>query len=161
MDIALCIFDPAARKIQYSGANNPLYLIRDKDLPPVDCEKQISCEDIVLYELKADPMPIAIHLEMRSYRAKEFEVFDKDCIYLFSDGFADQFGGRAENGRGKKFMSKGLKNALLCISHLDMDHQKEAMEQTLNSWMGHVNPDTGQPYEQLDDICLLGIKMHV
>ncbi len=77
MDIALCIIDWEAKKLEYAGANNPLYLLRNN----------------VLNEIKGDKMPIGYHIRKEPYKNHELDVFVGDTLYIFSDGFADQFGG--------------------------------------------------------------------
>jgi serine phosphatase RsbU (regulator of sigma subunit) len=132
MDIALCIFDRARMTLQYAGAHNPLYLIRDGELT----------------EYKADQMPIGIHIvEEKKFRNHTIHVEKGDCFYVFSDGYQDQFGGE----KGKKFLSGSMKRMFCEIYRQPMPMQKDIIQQKLKQWMdGH---------EQVDDILILGIRI--
>ena len=131
MDIALISLNTETMMLHFAGANNPVYIIRNKEL----------------VELKGDKMPIAIHIQMDSFNSHEYKIEKGDNIYLMSDGFEDQFGG-LDN---KKFKSKPLKNLLCSISELPMENQFIELEKTLHNWMGKA--------EQVDDITVLGIKI--
>ncbi len=131
MDIALCTIDLEAMKLEFAGAYNPLYLIRNG----------------VLVETKADKMPIGIHVaEKDSFTHNEMNFEKNDCIYLFSDGYVSQFGG--ENGRTYK--SVPFKKLLAIISEKPMAKQCEMLEDEFVEWQGY-NP-------QVDDILVIGIK---
>ena len=118
-------------KLQYAGAFNPLYLIRNNELQ----------------EFKADRMPIGIyHGKETTFTNHELKLRKEDCIYVFSDGYIDQIGGET----GKKFLSKTMKSTLLAIHHEPMPKQKEILQQTLDQWMGK--------YQQVDDILIIGIR---
>lgn len=133
MDIALCVIDLEAKKMQFSGAYNPLYLIRDGELQQV----------------KADKMPIGIHFkEKSSFTLHELDMQKGDTFYIFSDGFVDQFGGE----EGKKFMSKNFKRLLLSMQDKTMDEQKEILDKKLVNWIG-------TDYEQIDDVLVIGVKV--
>lgn len=132
MDIALALIDNLEHKIYFAGANNPLVLIREG----------------LLYEYKPDKMPIGIHQEEKEgFTNQAIHAKPNDMVYLFSDGYEDQFGG--ENGR--KFLVKRLKELLISISSLPMTEQKEKLESALSQWQG--------TYEQVDDITILGFKI--
>ena len=131
MDMALCIIDPEEKTMEFSGANNPLYLVRNGKL----------------IETKGDKMPVAIHEKMVSFSNHEIKLENGDNIYLFSDGYADQFGGP----KGKKFMYKPMKRLLEQIAHHPMPDQQKILEKTIDDWQG--------PYEQIDDIVFIGIKI--
>jgi serine phosphatase RsbU (regulator of sigma subunit) len=111
MDIALCTIDLEARTLEYAGAYNPLYLIRNGEL----------------IETKADKMPVGIHM------AEKESFTHNDCIYLFSDGYVSQFGG--ENGRTYK--SVPFKKMLSIISDKPMSKQCEMLDQEFVEWMGY------------------------
>lgn len=132
MDIALCILDTETNVLQFSGAYNPLYLIRDKQLQVV----------------KADMQPIAIYPREREFTFNEINVQKGDVIYIFTDGFIDQFGGEHND----KLKSSGFKKVLLQISHLPMKDQKAVLNDFIDNWMGAKNV-------QVDDILILGIKI--
>jgi len=130
MDIALCVFDFQKMQIDYSGAYNALYIIRDGEL----------------IENKADRMPIGVHSKDGiPFKNKLVDIKKGDKIYVFSDGFADQFGGP----KGKKFMAKRFKRLLLEIEDQNMDEQKETLWQRILEWRGDI--------EQIDDIIIIGI----
>lgn len=131
MDIALCIaYDD---KIEFAGANNPIYIIRKNG---------------ILEEIKADKMPIGYSgLELKPYINHSVQMEKGDSFYLFTDGYADQFGGKEE----KKFKYKQLKELLISIYSEPMETQKEVLNETIEKWKG-VN-------EQTDDILIIGIKV--
>jgi len=132
MDIALCVFDMEQMQVDFAGAYNPLYIIRDGEL----------------LETKADRMPIGVHdRDNVPFSNKTVELVSGDQIYMFSDGYIDQFGGP----KGKKFMSKRFKRLLLEISELSMEEQKERLWKNVLEWRGEI--------EQVDDIIILGIRI--
>lgn len=139
MDIALCSLNLSENseisksyaKLEYSGANNPLYIIRDGEL----------------LETKADKQPIGAYETEKSFQNHEIKLQKGDMVYIFSDGFADQFGGP----KGKKYNYKQFKQLLTDISSLPVDKQKERLIDTHNAWKGSL--------EQLDDICIMGIRI--
>ena len=139
MDMTLCIFDFKKKNLQFSGAHNPLYLVRDKEL----------------IEYKGDKMPIGIHaLAGKPFSKTDIQLQRGDAIYMFSDGYADQFGGPM----GKKFKYSQFKNLLLEVQDNIMFDQKEILEQELNHWMSG-NGEGPDVYEQVDDILVMGIKI--
>ena len=132
MDIALIIFDRKKRKCQFSGAYNPLYLIRNSELT----------------EVKADRMPIGIYqVKEKEFTNNEVQLQKGDCLYVFSDGFADQIGG----DKGKKFLSKTMKDLLIQIHGEPMNRQKEILQKTLADWMGG--------FSQVDDVLVAGLRI--
>jgi PAS domain S-box-containing protein len=131
MDIALCVFDFERMSLQYSGANNPVYVIREQEL-------------IIL---PADKMPIGISGEKRPFSNMDVPLRKGDMVYLFSDGFADQFGGSDD----KKFLVKNFKQMLIDVSDYALDKQKFLIEKRLLDWQGD--------YEQIDDIMIIGIRI--
>ncbi|MEN8123139.1 MAG: two-component regulator propeller domain-containing protein, partial [Bacteroidota bacterium] len=132
MDMALCAFDTKTNILQYSGANNPLYLIQDGELK----------------EFKADKMPIGYYPnEKPSFTNHEIQLSDGDIFYLFSDGFMDQFGGK----KGFKFRASNFQKILVENHNKPMVIQKELLEQELKTWM--------KGYEQTDDILVMGVRV--
>jgi serine phosphatase RsbU (regulator of sigma subunit) len=132
MDIALCILNNKTKELQYSGAFNPLFMIRHGELT----------------EFKADRMPIGIYGGMETdFTNHEIKVKKGDCLYIFSDGFADQIGGE----RGKKYMSKKFKELLVEIHAMPMKEQHQVLHERIEGWMGD--------YQQVDDILLIGIRI--
>ncbi len=131
MDMALCIIDRKKNSLQFAGANNPLYLIRKGEL----------------VETKGDKMPVAIHEFMSPFSSHVIPLEKGDALYLFSDGYADQFGGN----KGKKFMYKAFKNLLTGISGRSMSEQAQILEETMEEWQGS--------YDQIDDMVIIGIRI--
>ncbi len=131
MDMALCIFDFREMEVQFAGANNPLYLIRNNELK----------------EIKGDKMPVAIHERMENFTTHTMQIEKGDVLYMFSDGFEDQFGGPL----GKKFMSKALRQMVSSVCHLPMTEQKEEIDRIFEQWKGNL--------EQMDDVVLIGLRV--
>ncbi|MEX1002784.1 MAG: SpoIIE family protein phosphatase [Crocinitomicaceae bacterium] len=131
MDIALCNINYETNMLTYSGANNPLVVIRNKEI----------------IEIKANKQPIGEFERREPFITHEFKLEKGDCVYIFSDGYADQFGG----DKGKKFKGKALKNLLVDISTFEMNIQLEKLNTTFHEWKGN--------FEQLDDVCLFGVKI--
>jgi serine phosphatase RsbU (regulator of sigma subunit) len=131
MDIALCNINYETQTLTYSGANNPLIIIRDGEL----------------IETKANKQPIGEFHNRVPFTTHEFKLQKGDCVYVFSDGYADQFGGE----KGKKFKGKALKQLLLEISKFNMTEQRTKLDEAFEIWKGD--------FEQLDDVCLFGVKI--
>ncbi len=132
MDMVLGILDYNKNMIQFAAAYNPLVLIRN--------------EEIIVH--KGDRMPVGYHPEkMPPFTTQQIQLKKGDLIYMYSDGYADQFGGPD----GKKFKSVTFRNLLLEISQLSMNDQKERLNETIMNWMG-IN-------EQVDDILVIGIRI--
>lgn len=132
MDASLICFDFEKMRLTYSAANNPVWIIRNNSL----------------IELEPDKMPVGKHdNDKTSFTQQEFQLQIADVIYTLTDGFQDQFGGP----KGKKFMTKNLKQLLIENCHLSMNEQKQNLEKTLADWIGDG--------EQIDDITILGIKI--
>ena len=131
MDMALCIIDSDRQSLQFAGANNSLYLIRGNEL----------------METKGDKMPVAIYENMPSFTPHVIKLKPGDAVYLFSDGYADQFGGT----NGKKFMYKAFKELLIANSGKSMPEQQDILEQTMKDWMGGI--------EQIDDMVVIGMRI--
>jgi len=136
IDMALCAIDQKNRTMQYAGAFNPLYLIR---------EEKFNAE---LIEFKADRMPLGYyHGKDRTFTHHDINLEIGDTFYIFSDGFIDQKGGPDQ----KKFMSKKFKKLLLEIHDEPMFEQKNKLEQALKDWMGNES--------QIDDILVVGVRV--
>jgi serine phosphatase RsbU (regulator of sigma subunit) len=130
MDISICVVDRKKKKMEFSGAFLPLYIIRDNRL----------------VELKGDKLIIGMTPPDKSYTNVEMELMKDDMIYLFSDGYIDQFGG-SEN---KKFMYRRFRYLLMTIYRFPVDDQKAILEENIKSWMGNS--------PQLDDMLVIGFK---
>jgi len=133
MDIALCILDLKKNQLQFSGANNPLYIIQSSEL----------------IEIKGDKMPISYHPKAKErFTNHSIQLLGNESFYLFSDGFIDQFGG----SKGFKYRRKRFKQLLLDNSSATKpNEQKAILEKELNGWM--------KGYEQTDDIIVLGVRL--
>lgn len=131
MDIALGIIDFSTNQLQFAGAYNPLYIIRNK----------------ILHKFKGDRMPIGIDpVEEKPFKNHNIPLENGDMLYMFSDGFVDQFGGKY----GKKFKHKAFRELLINASNLKVNDQKELILNTFNDWKGEQ--------EQVDDVLILGIR---
>ena len=132
MDIALIIIDKEAKLLQYSGAHNPLYLIRKKELK----------------EVKADKMPIGISERYnRPFKNNKIKLHKNDMLYIFSDGYLDQFGGEHK----KKFGIRRFRELLVEIHNKPMMEQRDILDKTITDWQGN--------FDQIDDILVMGIKV--
>ena len=152
MDMAICVIDTSTLKLQYAGANNPLYIIR-KDMDTSHKTEKGSLSFIE--EIKADKMPVAIYEKMEDYTNHYFDLHTGDKLYMFSDGFADQFGGP----NGKKFMYKPFKRILIETKDLPVKDQGDILENKLKEWINHIDPYSGIEYEQTDDITVFGLEI--
>jgi PAS domain S-box-containing protein len=130
MDIAIYTVDLSTRKLQFSGAYSPLYHIRDG----------------LLTELKADKMPISLHSIKSNFSTQEIQLLPGDAVYIFSDGYADQFG----CANGKKLKRAGFKNIIVEGSFFPMKQQKTILNAKLEEWQGNA--------EQVDDILIIGAR---
>jgi serine phosphatase RsbU (regulator of sigma subunit) len=130
MDIEVCLIDFEKDKLWFAGANNPLYLVRDGEL----------------MHYRADKMPAAIHYKMTPFTLHEIDIKKGDAFYIFTDGYADQFGGPNE----KKFMSVQLKEKLMSMNGMPMLRQGEVLNDIFENWRGN-NP-------QVDDVTMIGIR---
>jgi len=142
MDVALCSFDIKQRKLYYAGAMNPLYQIRKNGA------------EYQLLEHTPDKMPVANYSIMDPFQQQEIQLQEGDSLYIFSDGYSDQFGGE----KGKKFMKKRFKKLLLSIQDKSMAAQKEAFQSNLQEWMKNRSAK-GEDYPQTDDILIIGVKV--
>ncbi|MBS1636393.1 MAG: SpoIIE family protein phosphatase [Bacteroidetes bacterium] len=132
MDMAILGFDPDMKRVEFSGANNGLYLIRDN----------------ALQEFAADKQPIGQHEGHETpFKSTFIELQPDDCLYMYTDGYADQFGGE----KGKKYKYSSLKELLLKIHHLPMNEQYQVLDRTFQEWKAAL--------EQVDDVLIIGIKI--
>lgn len=132
MDIALCIIDKEEGRLDFAGANNSIYLIRDGNL----------------IKIQADRMPIGIHFTtLLPFTNRTLKIIKGDYLYLFSDGYADQFGGP----NGKKFMYKPFQALLQRNHHKPVEIQKEILDNTFEKWKGEL--------EQVDDVLVIGLHL--
>jgi serine phosphatase RsbU (regulator of sigma subunit) len=130
MDLALCCFDPKKQQITFAGAQRPIWLFRQGEL----------------IEFKGDKQPIGAFEERQAFSEIDLSVEKGDTLYLFTDGFVDQFGGT----NSKKFKSVQLKELLQHIQNERLPVQQEQLLASFNNWKGSE--------DQTDDICFLGIR---
>ena len=121
--------------INFAGANNALHLVTAHD------------QSNVMMEIKGDNQPVGYFTDMKPFTNHEIIAHRGDIIYLYTDGYADQFGGI----KGKKFMTKQLKQMLQSICHMPMQEQKNHIHDRYKEWQGDL--------EQVDDITVIGIKL--
>ncbi|MFT4602755.1 MAG: serine phosphatase RsbU (regulator of sigma subunit) [Arenicella sp.] len=129
MDIALCSLSNMT--LEYAGANNPLWLIRKGEV----------------LETKANKQPIGNFDKPLPYTTHSVELQKGDTIYIFSDGYPDQFGGE----KGKKFKAKAFRELLLSIQDKSMEEQKTLIDEVFETWRGEL--------EQIDDVCVIGVRI--
>jgi len=132
MDISLCAFSPSNNLLQWSGANNPIWII--------------SKNSNQIQDIKPDKQPIGRFANASPFQTHSIALKPNDTIYLFTDGFQDQFGG----DKGKKFKASSLKELILGIQNQPMNEQHDVLEKSLNNWRGSL--------EQIDDVCLIGVR---
>ena len=131
MDISLCALDKAAMQLQWAGANNPLWIVRGGEL----------------IEYKGDKQPIGKHELSKPFTTHDITLQAGDMIYIFSDGYIDQFGG----ANSKKFKAASLKKLLLSVYDDPIGKQQQEIENAFDQWKA------GQ--EQVDDVCMIGVRI--
>lgn len=131
MDISLCTINVNTREVLWSGANNPLWYISKG----------------IMNEITADKQPIGRHEKPLPFTTHTLNLNKGDCLYLFTDGYADQFGGP----KGKKFKYKQFQEKLVEIASLPMEEQKTLLDEAINNWKGQL--------EQVDDVLIMGIRV--
>lgn len=137
MDISLIAVNKKTQQIEFSGANNPLIHIRKNEVS----------------EIAADKQPVGNYsgVERKPFSLHTFSLEPGDMLYLFSDGFADQFGGDPSSRTGgKKFKYSRFKSLLQSLVKNPVNQQQSALSATFENWRGN--------FEQLDDVCVIGIK---
>lgn len=152
MDIGLCSIEETNGKtiIEYAGANNPLWIIRSTTNPnePNNYHKTTDHDSgLTLFEIKADKQPIGKFQNRKPFTNHTIEVFNGDQIYMFTDGFIDQFGGP----KGKKFKLNNFRELIFEIQEKNQQQQKLALDNHFKKWKGDE--------EQVDDICIIGLKI--
>ena len=129
MDIALCLLNGTTLK--YAGANNPLWIVRNG----------------VVLETKATKEPIGKYDVYTTFTTHTIQLEKGDGVYIFSDGYVDQFGGP----KGKKFKSKAFRALLISIQDKPMNEQLQLLDTAFEEWKGEL--------EQIDDVCIIGVKV--
>jgi serine phosphatase RsbU (regulator of sigma subunit)/uncharacterized protein HemY len=129
MDIAICSLEN--NLLKYAGAHNPLWLIRNGEV----------------LETKANKQPIGKFDDQEPYKSHQIELQKGDSIYIFSDGYIDQFGGE----KGKKLKTPAFRDLLVSIQDKSMDKQKIILDESFESWKGEI--------DQIDDVCIIGVRV--
>ncbi|MCD4794113.1 MAG: SpoIIE family protein phosphatase [Bacteroidales bacterium] len=133
MDLAVCTIDFEKKELMYAGAYNPLYYVHKGEL----------------HEIKADKLPIGVNVDgvVDIFTDHTIQLETGDAVYIFSDGYADQFGGP----KNKKFMYKQLREVIMSVQDKPIKEQGEILERTLTEWQGDE--------DQIDDILVMGVKI--
>lgn len=131
MDIAFCVFDPITNQLDFSGANINLHYFQND----------------VLNIVKANKQPVGQHINFLPFTNQTVQLNKGDSVYLFTDGYPDQFGGP----KGKKFKHKQFRELLHNATHLNTNEQYTLIKQAFESWKGDL--------AQVDDVCVMGIKL--
>lgn len=145
MDIAICTLNLKTNQLQYAGANNALHII--KQLDGNETPDSLKNETHYLQEIKSDKQPVGKHIDMTPFTNHTLMLKKGDCIFIFTDGYADQFGGL----NGKKYKYKPLKKKLIDTVTKPLSEQKEILKSELEMWKGEL--------DQVDDICVIGVKI--
>ncbi len=168
MDIVLCNLQTSTLELNFASANNPLYIVRKlkslkveklqgetddnldsiATLKPSNLKTFQSEETFQLLEYKADKFPVGKYNDIeKPFKLQSVQLQKNDLVYLFSDGYADQFGG----SNNKKFKYKQLQDLLLMIADMPLANQKQILNETFENWRGDN--------EQVDDVLIIGIRV--
>jgi serine phosphatase RsbU (regulator of sigma subunit) len=133
MDVSLCVINKATKQMNFAGAYNSIYIIRDN----------------AVQELIPDKQPVGAFMEdnIKPFKNQFYQLMQNDVVYMFTDGYADQFGGP----KGKKYKYKQLQQLLIDNHKKPFNEQKIIVKKSINDWKGHL--------EQVDDILLLGYRL--
>jgi serine phosphatase RsbU (regulator of sigma subunit) len=137
MDLAILTIDSKAKKVEYAGAHNPVYLIQNQTFQQIRGDKK--SVGVTVIEYKTD-----------TFTKHTIHIHQPTTLYIFSDGFQDQFGGQ----HGRKFGSSRFKEVLLQNHEFTMNTQMDLLNQTMNDWMNE-----GETHEQIDDILVVGLQI--
>jgi len=143
MDICICSFDTESRKLHYAGAYNSLFLLKKNG------DKEPEC-----IEYPADRMPVGLYAKMDDFTTNIVDFSPGDAVYLFSDGFPDQFGGP----KYKKFMKKRFRQMVIDNYHKPMSEQYDIFNSTIDEWMSYKDPE-GEEIIQTDDVIVMGVRL--
>ncbi len=133
MDISICCLNINTNEMQWSGANNPLWILR-KDAEEFEI-------------IKGNKQPVGIHPKPEPFVAHQVQLSEGDTIYVFTDGYQDQFGGPTYS----KFKAKQLKQLIIDNQNMSMEQQHHVLYKTFKDWMGSE--------EQIDDVCVIGVRI--
>lgn len=152
MDISFCTLNKSTHVLSFSGANNPVWIVSNEKTLRLNndeiIEPSLTVNNQFLFEIKADKQPVGKYYDQqKSFTLNQVKLNKGDCVYTFSDGFADQFGGP----KGKKYKYKPFKQFLIEISNTDMNKQHDALKSEFFKWKGEL--------EQIDDVCIMGVRV--
>ncbi len=158
MDIALCMLNTETNILQFAGAYNPLYVLLNKNNrperivdfiknPKIKIHSLTEKQSNILVEVKADRQPIGIYRREKKFTNNLLKIEKNDILYLFSDGYIDQFGGI----RNQKYKSNNFRNLILKISDEKMTKQNQIIKEEYEKWKGDNN--------QIDDVLIVGVKI--
>ncbi len=154
MDISLAVWDKSTNELSWAGANNPLWILREKKPERTfqmnnERYKLVANEneDVELLEVKADKQPVGKDDRNAPFTTQSLQLYKGDLIYLFSDGFQDQFGG----DKGKKFKASNMRKLFFNNFGKSMDDQCKSIESAFINWMAN--------FEQLDDVCIVAVRV--
>jgi len=131
IDMALVIYDTKKKQLEFSGANNPIYIVRNGEM----------------LEYKGNNMPVAYYEKMSDFTKYTIDMKQNDRIYMFTDGFPDQFGGP----QGKKFKYRPFKDLLLEVHERPMEEQHRILSLIFDEWKGDLS--------QIDDVLVIGLRL--
>lgn len=156
MDISLCAINFQQHKLSWSGANNPIWIVRQKttslliasknNTESITIEPNVIDDNYHLFEIKADKQPIGKYADPKPFSNWEIDVIKGDSVYIFTDGYADQFGG----DKGKKFMAANMKKLILSIQNESVEMQKKLLDEAFENYRSD--------HEQIDDVCIIGVR---
>ncbi len=152
MDISLCSFEQKEdhMELQYAGANNSLWIVTKRSTLKVNGVEEVPVMEengINLFEVKATKQPVGKYMDRKSFENNVIELQKEDTVYMFTDGYADQFGGP----KGKKYKYKPFKRFLISVSEQDLQTQMTGLHDEFNRWKAD--------YEQIDDVCVIGVRV--
>ena len=136
MDLSFCVIDKAMETLEYCGAFNPLYIVRESKLIEIKGDR---------FSIGAD---IGSDFPLKIFTNNQFPLKHNDMIYMFSDGYADQFGGP----EGKKYKYLRFRHLLLNVHQLPLERQKSILDESIEEWKGNS--------EQIDDILIIGVRIN-
>jgi len=151
MDIGLCKIkyskDGLKATMEYAGANNPLWIITSRKDIGIQDSVNVELDELYLHEIKATKQPVGKYAKRKPFVSWKIELEKDDIFYLFTDGYADQFGGPKE----KKYKYQPFKHLLISNFKKSMPEQMILIDKEFNDWKGN--------FEQIDDVCVVGVRV--
>ncbi len=149
MDISMVKIDKKKNVLEWSGANNPLWFVTSNKnvISKANTVIDVESSDLSFCEIKADKQPVGFFKNHKTFTNHTLPFNATDTFYLFSDGYADQFGG----SKGKKMMKKHFKQLLISNSNKSIKVQGDILKKHFDEWKGSA--------EQIDDVCVIGVKL--